>query len=112
MKEQNIDRDSYILDPSSSTIPLGTNSEDKMELITRKLLIYLYLLNAFKPELKCLSLAFQSLRPLGLHMLFLENTVFTMFLLFKSSMLFYVLLKACFAFPNLCSKKVTMIIIT
>lgn len=84
MEEQNIDRDSDILDPSSSTIPLGTNSEDKMELITRKLLIYLYLLNAFKPELKCLSLAFQSLHPLGLHMLFLENTVFTMFLLLRA----------------------------
>lgn len=84
MKEQNVDRDSDILDPSSSTIPLGTNSEDKMELITRKLLIYLYLLNVFKPELKCLSLAFQSLHPLGLHMLFLENTVFTMFLLLRA----------------------------
>lgn len=84
MKEQNVDRDSDILDPSSSTIPLGTNSEDKMELVTRKLLIYLYLLNVFKPELKCLSLAFQSLHPLGLHMLFLENTVFTMFLLLRA----------------------------
>lgn len=84
MKEQNVDKDSDILDPSSSTIPLGTNSEDKMELITRKLLIYLYLLNVFKPELKCLSLAFQSLHPLGLHMLFLENTVFTMFLLLRA----------------------------
>lgn len=84
MKEQNVDRDSDILDPSSSTISLGTNSEDKMELITRKLLIYLYLLNVCKPELKCLSLAFQSLHPLGLHMLFLENTVFTMFLLLRA----------------------------
>lgn len=84
MKEQNVDKDSDILDPSSSTIPLGTNSEDKMELITRKLLIYLYLLNVFKPELKCLSLAFQSLHPLGLNMLFLENTVFTMFLLLRA----------------------------
>lgn len=84
MKEQNVDKDSDILDPSSSTIPLGTNSEDKMELITRKLLIYLYLLNVFKPEFKCLSLAFQSLHPLGLHMLFLENTVFTMFLLLRA----------------------------
>lgn len=38
-KKQNIDR----LDSSSPTIPLGTNSEEKMELITRKLLIFLFI---------------------------------------------------------------------